>query len=165
MTAFDWNANTEKNRREEQPKYADEIKEAISIGFHLKCLHCGSSYYHTRFAMSEMSYLMYSYCPNCIDKALDLLKKQGNGPRVLSLDEVLKSGNKLMWLEIKAYGGTELYPTSPYNDNADEGFSVSFQSGHVQSRGFYMRQWRCWNEYPPEILRKVAKWHEGNQTE
>lgn len=165
MKEFDENENVERIRQQEQQKKADEIIRAMNIGFYLKCLRCGAGYYHTEFAMSEMSYQMYSYCPDCIGKALDLLKKQGKGPRVLPLDEVIKSGNKLMWLEIKTYGGTELYPTSPYDDNTDEGFSVSFQSGHVQSRGFYMRQWRCWNEYPPEILRKAAKWHEGNRAE
>lgn len=78
MSDFDWTENTERIRQEEQLKYADEIKESISIGFHLKCLRCGKAYYHTRFAMSEMSYRMYSYCPDCIDRALDEWNKGVN---------------------------------------------------------------------------------------
>lgn len=76
MTDFDWTTNMERIRKEEQPKFANEIKDAISIGFHLKCLRCKKTYYHTRFAMSEMSYQMYSYCPDCIGMGLDELKKK-----------------------------------------------------------------------------------------
>ena len=68
------NEIVERIRQQEQPKKADEIKRSISIGYHLKCLRCGATYYHTEFAMSEMSYRMYSYCPDCIDKAMDALK-------------------------------------------------------------------------------------------
>lgn len=74
MTEFDENANVERIRQQEQPVQADRIKRAMNIGFHLKCLRCGAAYYHTEFAMSEMSYRMYSYCPACIDKAIDALK-------------------------------------------------------------------------------------------
>ena len=70
------NENVERIRRQEQPKKADEIKRAMNIGFHLKCLRCGKTYYHTEFAMSEMSYRMYSYCPDCIDKGIEALKWQ-----------------------------------------------------------------------------------------
>lgn len=76
MTEFDENANVELIRQQEQPKKADEIKRAMNIGFHLKCLRCGKTYYHTEFAMSEMSYRMYSYCPDCIDKGIEALKWQ-----------------------------------------------------------------------------------------
>ena len=76
MTEFNENENVERFRQQEQPKKADEIKRAMNIGFHLKCLRCGAAYYHTEFAMSEMSYRMYSYCPNCIDKAIEALKKE-----------------------------------------------------------------------------------------
>lgn len=70
---MDWSAQQMKIMYEEHPVRADEIKESISIGFHLKCLRCGKTYYHTRFAMSEMGYRTYSYCDNCIDEAIDLL--------------------------------------------------------------------------------------------
>ena len=70
------NENVERIRQQEQPKKADEIKRAMNIGFHLKCLRCGKTYYHTEFAMSEMSYRMYSYCPDCIDKGIEALKGQ-----------------------------------------------------------------------------------------
>ena len=76
MTEFDENENVKRIRQQEQPKKADEIKRAMYIGFHLKCLRCGAAYYHTEFAMSEMSYRMYSYCPDCIDKGIEALKEQ-----------------------------------------------------------------------------------------
>lgn len=72
-------------------------------------------------------------------------------PRILTLEEVLKSGNKLMWLEFKSANTPEhyeLYPTSPYDDNRPDTNAVSFQSGHVQTKGLYGRQWRCWTEKP-----------------
>lgn len=76
MTDFNENENVERIRQKEQPVQADRIKRAMNIGFHLKCLRCGAAYYHTEFAMSEMSYRMYSYCPDCIDKGIEALKKE-----------------------------------------------------------------------------------------
>ena len=82
MTEFNENENVERIRQQEQPKKADEIKRAMNIGFHLKCLRCGKTYYHTEFAMSEMSYRMYSYCPDCIDKGIEALKEQDPMPTI-----------------------------------------------------------------------------------
>lgn len=73
---MDWNAVQLKIMYEDHPKYANEIEEAVSIGFHLKCLRCGKTYYHTRLAMSEMGYRKYSYCDNCIDEAVDFLNAE-----------------------------------------------------------------------------------------
>ena len=70
------NESVECIRKKYQPIYAEEIKESLYKGFHLRCLRCDAVYYHTSFAMSEMSYRMYSYCPNCIDEAIKVLKEQ-----------------------------------------------------------------------------------------
>lgn len=86
MTDFDENENVERIRQQEQPKKADEIKRAMNIGFHLKCLRCGKTYYHTEFAMSEMSYRMYSYCPDCIDKGIEALKGQEPVKPIVDVD-------------------------------------------------------------------------------
>ncbi|MBQ1776545.1 MAG: hypothetical protein IIZ93_00150 [Acidaminococcaceae bacterium] len=80
------NENVERIRQQEQPKKADEIKRAMNIGFHLKCLRCGAAYYHTEFAMSEMSYRMYSYCPDCIDKGIEALKEQDPIKPIVDVD-------------------------------------------------------------------------------
>ena len=80
------NENVERIRQQEQPKKADEIKRAMNIGFHLKCLRCGKTYYHTEFAMSEMSYRMYSYCPDCIDKGIEALKEQEPVKPIVDID-------------------------------------------------------------------------------
>lgn len=74
-----------------------------------------------------------------------------NEPRVLTLDEVLNGGDQLMWLQFKSYRTPEhyeLHPTSPYSDNRPDSYSVRFQSGHVQIRSAYGKQWRCWTEKP-----------------
>ena len=86
MTEFNENENVERIRQQEQPKKADEIKRAMNIGFHLKCLRCGAAYYHTEFAMSEMSYRMYSYCPDCIDKGIEALKEQDPIKPIVDVD-------------------------------------------------------------------------------
>ena len=86
MTEYDENENVERIRQQEQPKKADEIKRAMNIGFHLKCLRCGAAYYHTEFAMSEMSYRMYSYCPDCIDKGIEALKEQDPIKPIVDID-------------------------------------------------------------------------------
>ena len=90
-----------------------------------------------------------------------LLKEQE--PRVLTLEEVIHSGNDMMWLEIKCAKPLHfmLVPTSPYTDNDERWLSVSFQSGHVQSKGLYGRQWRCWNTRPTDEQRKAVKWNEA----
>ena len=80
------NENVERIRQQEQPRKADEIKRAMNIGFHLKCLRCGKTYYHTEFAMSEMSYRMYSYCPDCIDKGIEALKEQEPVKPIVDID-------------------------------------------------------------------------------
>lgn len=84
-----------------------------------------------------------------IEDALEMLKD--HEPRILTLGEVLASGDKLMWLQYKSVKTPEhyeLYPTSPYNDDRADRMSIRFQSGHVQRRGLYGRQWRCWTEKP-----------------
>lgn len=86
MTEYDENENVERIRQQEQPKKADEIKRAMNIGFHLKCLRCGAAYYHTEFAMSEMSYRMYSYCPDCIEKGIEALKGQEPVKPIVDVD-------------------------------------------------------------------------------
>lgn len=86
MTEFNENENVERIRQQEQPKKADEIKRAMNIGFHLKCLRCGAAYYHTEFAMSEMSYRMYSYCPDCIDNGIEALKEQDPIKPIVDVD-------------------------------------------------------------------------------
>ena len=71
--------------------------------------------------------------------------------RVLTLEEVTASGDKLMWLEIKSAMTPErfvLVPTSPYIGNKPDNYSIRFQSGHVQITKGYGRQWRCWTEKP-----------------
>ena len=74
-----------------------------------------------------------------------------NKARVLTLEEVTSSGDKLMWLEYKSANTPEHYvlvPTSPYTGNKPDGYSIRFQSGHVQITGGYNRYWRCWTEKP-----------------
>lgn len=83
-----------------------------------------------------------------LDDCREYLERE---PRVLTLDEVLNGGDQLMWLQFKSYRTPEhyeLHPTSPYPDNRPDGYSVSFQSGHVQIRNAYGKQWRCWTEKP-----------------
>lgn len=82
-------------------------------------------------------------------------------PRVLTLDEVLHSPDRLMWLQYKSANsedGYELHPTAPYGDDSQDGFGVSFQSGHVQTRGLYGKQWRCWTEKPTR--EEAVNWDE-----
>jgi len=86
--------------------------------------------------------------------------------RILTLDEVIRMGDELMWLEYKTSSMLEpqsvIYPTSPYDDNLLGRYSVSFQCGHVQIQSLYGRQWRCWTAKPSEEQRKAAKWNEVN---
>ena len=74
-----------------------------------------------------------------------------NKARVLTLDEVLASGNKLMWLEYKSANTPEhyeLYPDSPLENKGFENIRVCFHSGRIQAKGLYGIQWRCWTEKP-----------------
>ena len=91
---------------------------------------------------------------------LALLKDQE--PRVMTLEEVIHSGNDMMWIEIKCSKPPYfmLEPTSPYTDNDKRWLYVRFQSGHTQSKGLYGRQWRCWNTRPTDEQRKAAKWND-----
>ena len=48
----------------------------------LKCLRCKQTYDYSWDTMDEISYTMYSYCPDCIRKGILLLKlqdKEGDG--------------------------------------------------------------------------------------
>ena len=92
------------------------------------------------------------------EDAVSSLKAQE--PRVMTIDEVMESGDTLMWLEVKCLDTNILAPTSPYDDNASDSFSVSFQSGHVQTRGLYGKQWRCWTSKPTDEQRKATPWAE-----
>lgn len=72
-------------------------------------------------------------------------------PRVYTLDEVLESGNKLMWLQYKSANTPEhyeLFPDSPFDRNIPEMMGVCFHSGRIMTKGLYGRQWRCWTEKP-----------------
>lgn len=83
-----------------------------------------------------------------LDDCREYLERES---RVLTLDEVLNGGDQLMWLQFKTANTPwhyALYPTSPYNDNRPDTNAVSFQSGHVQIKGLYGKQWRCWAEKP-----------------
>jgi hypothetical protein len=68
------------------------------------------------------------------------------------LDEVIASGDKLMWLEYKSANTPEryeLYPDSPLDYNRpDMSMRVPFHSGRLMAKGLYGRQWRCWTEKP-----------------
>lgn len=72
-------------------------------------------------------------------------------PRVLTLDEVIASGNRLMWIEYKSANTPEhyeLFPDSPFDRNIPEMMGVCFHSGRIMTKGLYGRQWRCWTEKP-----------------
>lgn len=87
--------------------------------------------------------------------------------KVLTLEEVINKGDELMWLEYKTANVSWLHsilcPTSPYSDNKMDGYSVSFQSGHVQIQGSYGRQWRCWTKKPSEEQRKGTEWNKNER--
>lgn len=42
----------------------------------LECLRCKQTYDYSWDTMDEISYTMYSYCPDCIRKGIQLLKSQ-----------------------------------------------------------------------------------------
>lgn len=42
----------------------------------LECLRCKQTYKYSWDTMDEISYTMYSYCPDCIRKGIQLLKSQ-----------------------------------------------------------------------------------------
>lgn len=85
------------------------------------------------------------------------MQKPDREARLLAFEEIINGGDCLMWLEILGVK-TRLVPTSPYTDNDPDGFSVSFQSGHVQTRGLFGRQWRCWDIKPSEKQRNSTPW-------
>lgn len=82
---------------------------------------------------------------------------EGREARLLSFHEIIDGGDRLMWLEILGVK-TLLVPTSPYDDNRPDAFGVSFQSGHVQTKGLFGRQWRCWDIKPTECRRSKTPW-------
>ena len=95
---------------------------------------------------------------NIAKDARELLKDQE--PRVLTFDEVKKSPDRLMWLQFKsanASDGYEMHPTAPYADDDPRlRACVNFQSGHVQMKGLYGKQWRCWTAMPEK--ERLEKW-------
>lgn len=115
----------------------------------------------------------HNNCPyKSIDKGIDkvtscttyLMKDaiamlEDQEPRVLTLGEVMQSPDRLMWLQYKsanASDGYELHPTAPYGDDDPTWNRVTFQSGHIQTRGLYGRQWRCWTAKPDK--ERAGKW-------
>ena len=44
----------------------------------LECLRCKQTYDYSWDTMNEISYTMYSYCPDCIRKGIQLLRSQDN---------------------------------------------------------------------------------------
>ena len=114
--------------------------------------------------MTAIEHIAYAPTHNSITKAmmLDVIRYllTAKQPRVMTLDEVIHSGNDMMWIETKCAKPPHfmLEPTSPYTDNDERWYSVSFQSGHVRSKGLYGRQWRCWTARPTEEQRKAVKW-------
>lgn len=84
--------------------------------------------------------------------------------KVLTLEEVIRMGDELMWIEIKTAhsiwaDASIICPTSPYKDNKLDGYSVSFQSGHIQMQKLYGRQWRCWTAKPSKKQREATEWN------
>ena len=74
-----------------QPDYTEwEMREAFNEGYSrgakavqekretcgLQCLRCKQTYEYTWETMDEITYTMYSYCPDCIRKGIQLLKAQ-----------------------------------------------------------------------------------------
>ena len=55
---------------------ANEIAKAERETCGLQCLRCKQTYEYTWETINEISYTMYSYCPDCIRKGIQLLKAQ-----------------------------------------------------------------------------------------
>ena len=134
-----------------------------------------------RVAAEELTIIEDGNCVNCpfedekqFEKTLDIaitavcavannlatgqeLTVEGREARLIPYDEIVRSGDRLMWLEILGVQ-TRLVPTSPYSDNEPGAYSVSFQSGNVQTRGLHGRQWRCWDRKPTEEQRAATPW-------
>ena len=56
------------------PLEAEKAKGRKTCG--LECLRCKQTYDYSWDTMDEISYTMYSYCPDCIRKGIGLLKSQ-----------------------------------------------------------------------------------------
>ena len=56
------------------PLEVEKAKGRKTIG--LECLRCKQTYEYSWDMMDEISYTMYSYCPDCIRKGIQLLKSQ-----------------------------------------------------------------------------------------
>ena len=56
------------------PLEVEKAKGRKTIG--LECLRCKQTYDYSWDTMDEISYTMYSYCPDCIRKGIQLLKSQ-----------------------------------------------------------------------------------------
>lgn len=109
-------------------------------------------------------------CANTlIHDALELLKEQE--PRVLSWEEVDKSGNLYVWTEIHSFysgRGCLVYCTVVRSEFFDELFRLREDSGIDWTRAEedYNRDnyqgvhsgWRCWTARPTEEQRKAVKW-------
>ena len=59
---------------EEEPEEGEPV-------MYLKCQRCGNTYYYSGITMKEIGYRMYSYCRECLEKGLKLLKER-EGERV-----------------------------------------------------------------------------------
>ena len=61
----------------EQGKIQGEVdKREARKKVGLECLRCKQTYDYSWDTMDEISYTMYSYCPDCIRKGIQLLKAQ-----------------------------------------------------------------------------------------
>lgn len=115
----------------------------------------------------------YYMCPGCryydpndtrcqirlMREALELFESQE--PRVLTLDEVLNSPDKLMWLQYKstiAIDRYEMIPTAPLKKYIPDPFSVIFYTGHVRAKESYGKTWRCWNAMPDK--ERLIQWND-----
>lgn len=105
------------------------------------------------------------------DDALALLKEQE--PRVLTWEEVDKSGNLYVWTEIHSFysgRGCLVYCTVVRSEFFYELIRLREDSGLEWTRAEedYNRDnyqgahsgWRCWSARPTEEQRKAAKWDE-----
>lgn len=108
-------------------------------------------------------------CEQLIKDALALLKEQE--PRVMSWEEVDKSGNLYVWTEIHSFypgRGCLVYCTVVRSEFFDELFKLREDSGIDWTRAEedYNRDnyqgvhsgWRCWTARPTEKQRRDTKW-------
>ena len=117
---------------------------------------------------SDAAMLLYSWEKSCED-ALALLKEQE--ARVMTWQEVDKSGSTHMWVEIHSPHVNQIilvYCTVKQSEGFPDSFILNEDSGVTWLReGFdYNRDgffgihsgWRCWTARPTEEQRRTVKW-------